>query len=139
MNEAHGREATSTRRNDKASMIAGIEAFNFRACLKSAVCRVRSANRHLKAPEGRKVCRNANTPCTQPQRGDRYVADNIKNMKGLPTNEQKWLRCRLFKQALKNLFEAYICRARSNAHEAAGIDIIKMYRTPFFSEQYFHE
>ena len=35
-----------------------------RACLKSAVCRVRTAHRPLLAPEGRKVCRNAETPYT---------------------------------------------------------------------------
>ena len=35
-----------------------------RACLKSAVCRVRTAHQPLIAPEGRKVCRNAETPYT---------------------------------------------------------------------------
>ena len=42
----------------------------FRACLKSTVCRVRTAHQLLKAPDGRKVYRNTKTPCTsKPQRG----------------------------------------------------------------------
>ena len=41
----------------------------FRACLKSTFCRVRTAHQPLKAPEGRKVYRNAKVPCTKAPAG----------------------------------------------------------------------
>ena len=45
-----------------------------RTCLKSTFCKVRTAHRSLKAPEGRKVYRNAQSPVHQAPEG-RQVRD----------------------------------------------------------------
>ena len=77
------------------------ELEKLRTCLKSTICRVCTAHQPLKAPEGRKACRNTEPPRTKPQRGEMYLASKYKNVQKTFQMTKKWLCCRLFKQALK--------------------------------------